>query len=149
MKSTGLDWLDTLSPERREEVNRLAAEAGRQSDEHMQRVCTSFGYRHGYYWTMITYIMLTLFASFLGVLAFGLFAPTQDMAFDAKIGIMSVILCSSCLIIPVLFFVFLKPRYAFRALGVLILVVAIWQLLFSIFDPMFNMAINALLEAQR
>ncbi|MDT4851516.1 hypothetical protein FQZ97_856980 [compost metagenome] len=146
MKATAHNWLDDLSPERREEVERTIAEAGRQSDEHMRRVCSSFGYKHGYYWAMITWITLTLFVSFLGIMGFALFAPTQEMSFQAKISIMNGILSFSCLIIPVLLFVFLKARYAIRVLGVLVVVIIIGQLLFHVLDPLINAAVISLLE---
>lgn len=145
MKATTHDWLDDLSPERREEIKRLTAEAGRQSDAHMRRVCTAFGYRHGSYWAMITCITLTLFVTFVGVMGFALFAPTDEMTFSAKISIMGGILSFSCLIIPVLLFVFLKARYALRVLGVLVVVITIGQLLFRVLDPLINAAVISLL----
>jgi|GEM_PF-6970960 len=145
MKANTHDWLDDLSPERREEVEHITAEAGRRSDEHMRRVCSSFGYKHGYYWAMITWITATLFVTLVGIMGFALFAPTQDMSFQTKIGIMNVTLSVSLLIIPVLLFVFLKVRYALRALGILIVVIIIGQLLFHVLDPLINAAVITLL----
>ena len=146
MKANVDNWLENLSPERREEIERLAAEAGRQSDEHMQRVCSSFGYKHGSYWAMINWIMLTLFVAIASVMGFALFEPTQEMTFQAKINVLFGIVSIPCLIIPMLLFIFLKTRYAFRVFGVLIIVTIIGQLLFGMIDPLLHMAINALLE---
>lgn len=146
MKANTDNWLENLSPERREEIEQLAAEAGRQSDEHMQRVCSSFGYKHGSYWAMISWIMLTLFVAIASAMGFALFEPTQEMTFQAKINVLFGILSLSCLIIPLLLFVFLRARYAFRVLGVLIVMLIIGQLLFNMIDPLLHAAINALLE---
>jgi hypothetical protein len=145
MKANAHNWLDDLSPERREEIERIAAEAGRQSDEHMRRVCSSFGYRHGCYWAMVTWIMATLFVAFVGVMGFALFAPTQDMSFQTKISVMIGIPSLSCLVIAALFFIFLKVRYALRVLGILILVIIIGQLLFRVLDPLINAVVITLL----
>ncbi|MCY1548264.1 hypothetical protein D9M68_843630 [compost metagenome] len=68
------------------------------------------------------------------------------MSFQAKISIMNGILSFSCLIIPVLLFVFLKARYAIRVLGVLVVVIIIGQLLFHVLDPLINAAVISLLE---
>jgi len=146
MKANVDNWLENLSPERREEIERIAVETGRQSDEHIQRVCSSFGYKHGNYWAMIAWIMLTLFVAIASTMGFALFEPTQEMTFQTKINVLFGIFSVSCLIITLLFFIYLKARYAFRVFGVLIIVLIVWQLLFGMIDPLLHAAINALLE---
>lgn len=147
MKTNTNNWLNGLSPEQRKEIDRITAEAERQSDEYMQRVCSPFGYKHGNYWAMIAWSFTALFAAVAGVVGFALFAPTQEIAFQTKINILLGIATVPCLIIPILLFVFLKARYAFRVLGVLIVVVVIGQLLFGMIDPLLHFAVDALLES--
>ena len=147
MKTNANNWLNDLSPEQRTEIKRITEEAERQSDEHMQRVCSPFGYKHGNYWAMIAWSFTSLFAAVAGAIGFALFAPIQEIAFQSKINILLGIASVPCLIIPILLFVFLKARYALRVLGVMIVVVIIGQLLFGMIDPLLHLAVDALLES--
>jgi hypothetical protein len=135
MKANTHDWLDDLSPERRENVERTIAEAGRQSDEHMQRVCSSFGYKHGGYWAMCMWIMATLIFSVFAVIGLALYVSSgHTMTFQEKLGVMGWMVYPPFVIVPVLIFIFMKLKYAVRVLGVMIVLLIIAQFTFHFLD---------------